>query len=539
MSNKPIILGEGCEWIIEGINKSFGSEAALDKYIQDELKKGTYSIEKGKLRIIQSVDPMARAKKILEDIKAEISGVAEWVTPDKVSSSNSLFNANAEEVEGYYRIVNSIGVNRFLQAFNKPGEDEKFVEPFNKEAWRQACLKELTHPEDPKKVPMSEDAAKELIKKIEDTWPQLSGIGTEIHGIFESVFKGEVPVWKSGMWLNQELFDSTVQQINKLKSDILQQYPDAEFYTEFGIMTKDLTPEMKDAMGDKYDSINGKIDLLVIDKQGNAHIYDFKVSRKSIGKWTNRDAAVRKQNEQWDIGKLDAAAYQLAFYAAMLKQKGITVRDANIVPVKLDLSYENEEYKQGVKSINGVTIDPTKDHLPDILSGKYGNAANQTITQEFKTTSQDILDMVKTFNFFFPKNTTLQRIEEIRANVDHYKNNERYVQRLRPGDPYYSDYKYRLKQIGIPGNPSKLIKNEEELDSALEDFVRKLNSSKTDFCVDFGHLLQDVFSGNADISKLADKAPNSQNLRNFFAVFFILSFILVGLLCSIMHEYPL
>jgi hypothetical protein len=30
-------------------------------------------------------------------------------------------------------------------------------------------------------------------------------------------------------------------------------------------------------------SINGKIDLLVIDEFGKAHIFDFKVSRKNLG----------------------------------------------------------------------------------------------------------------------------------------------------------------------------------------------------------------------------------------------------------------
>jgi hypothetical protein len=30
-------------------------------------------------------------------------------------------------------------------------------------------------------------------------------------------------------------------------------------------------------------SINGRIDMLVIDENGIAHIYDFKVSRKGVG----------------------------------------------------------------------------------------------------------------------------------------------------------------------------------------------------------------------------------------------------------------
>jgi hypothetical protein len=59
----------------------------------------------------------------------------------------------------------------------------------------------------------------------------------------------------------------------------------AEFRTEFAIKSKELDPELQAIMGDRYTSINGKIDLLVIDDYGQAHIYDFKVSRKGIGNW--------------------------------------------------------------------------------------------------------------------------------------------------------------------------------------------------------------------------------------------------------------
>ena len=436
------ILNDGCKWLLKldnGKIKEFSTEAALDKFIQDKVKDGTYNVEDGKLKIVQSVDLVERTKKLLDDIKAEISGVAVWVTPDQIKANNPSFNENPEEIEGYYKIPGSIGVNKFLQGYVNPDTDKYFVQPFNEAAWRESVFNSLTKPEDGTK-PLSADEANRLISEIQGTWPELSKIGTEIHKLFESIFNGEVPVWKDGMQLSKSQFDSTVSQIKTLKQNILAQYPDATFYTEFGIMTKDITPEIKDLIG-KNDSINGKIDLVVVDNQGNAHIYDFKVSRKSVGEWKNHEAKLRKAMDEWDLGKLEAASYQLAFYAAMLKQKGITVRDTNIVPVKIDLTYENPEYKVGVKSIDRVKIDPTIDHLPDVLSGKYGTVANQVITQEFKTTSDDILNMVKTFNEFFPKNTTLQRREEIRANVEHYRHNPAYVKELRPGDKNYSNYK--------------------------------------------------------------------------------------------------
>ena len=136
------ILNDGCKWIIDLNNGEkpleFSTEAALDKYIQDKIKDGTWDVKDGDLKIFQSVDLVERTKHLLDDIKSEISGVAEWVAPDKIRSNSSLFNGNSEEVEGYYKIPNSIGVNKFLQTFNAPDSDKPFVQPFNKDAWRES-----------------------------------------------------------------------------------------------------------------------------------------------------------------------------------------------------------------------------------------------------------------------------------------------------------------------------------------------------------------------------------------------------------------
>ena len=131
------ILNDGCKWLLKlnnGEIKEFSTEAALDKFIQDKVKDGTYNVENGKLKIVQSVDLVERTKRLLDDIKAEISGVAEWVTPDQIRANNPSFNENSEEIEGYYKIPNSIGVNKFLQGYVNPDTGKYFVQPFNEAA---------------------------------------------------------------------------------------------------------------------------------------------------------------------------------------------------------------------------------------------------------------------------------------------------------------------------------------------------------------------------------------------------------------------
>lgn len=99
------------------------------------------------------------------------------------------------------------------------------------------------------------------------------------------VFKGEPYSNPDGAKLSNEIFNKIKEQAIQLKQQLLQKHGNtAKFYTEFGIMSKDLTPDIKEQLSAaNLDSINGKIDLLVVDQYGKAHIYDFKVSRHDVG----------------------------------------------------------------------------------------------------------------------------------------------------------------------------------------------------------------------------------------------------------------
>jgi hypothetical protein len=105
-----------------------------------------------------------------------------------------------------------------------------------------------------------------------------------VHKIFENVFNGELPIKPANSKLTDAQFRNIVSQAEELKRSILKRYPNADIYTELGIISKQLSENIAKALYDNgFNSINGKIDLLVIDQQGNAHIYDFKVSRKEVG----------------------------------------------------------------------------------------------------------------------------------------------------------------------------------------------------------------------------------------------------------------
>ena len=97
-------------------------------------------------------------------------------------------------------------------------------------------------------------------------------------------------------------------------------------------------------------SINGIIDLLVIDEKGAAHIIDYKVSRKLVGSWDGFDG----MDKTWDYDKKQSASYQIEIYKQMLKQYGFDNVDTYIVPIKTDLSYKDLKNPFKVTSLNGV-----------------------------------------------------------------------------------------------------------------------------------------------------------------------------------------
>lgn len=125
--------------------------------------------------------------------------------------------------------------------------------------------------------------------------------------------------------------------------------------------------EIAKAKGIDIESINGRIDLCVIDEAGEAHLFDYKVAKKDVGNWNIKDATLIKGDE-WSSEKKQAVTNQLAIYAQILKQHGITVSSTAIIPIKADLEYNDaglvtigdEKYNAVRLKKNGVKFDLTE-----------------------------------------------------------------------------------------------------------------------------------------------------------------------------------
>lgn len=125
----------------------------------------------------------------------------------------------------------------------------------------------------------------DAIEAQQKLWPQLTQYGIDIHEVIDSTFKGEEYHRTTKTVISDEQITETVKYAKQLMADLRSIHgATCEFYTEFGFVSKELDDKIKPILeAEGYNSINGKADLLVVDQFGNVHIYDFKVSRKTVG----------------------------------------------------------------------------------------------------------------------------------------------------------------------------------------------------------------------------------------------------------------
>ena len=134
-----------------------------------------------------------------------------------------------------------------------------------------------------------------ISRALESDWDKQTEAGTVIHAILESIVNPDKTVsFTDTQYL---LFGKTIEdgkdRVETLKSElesvieqIKAKHPECSILTEVPIISKQLAAcfeKTTNSKGELLTSVNGRIDLLVIDKNGVAHIYDYKVSNKEVG----------------------------------------------------------------------------------------------------------------------------------------------------------------------------------------------------------------------------------------------------------------
>ena len=494
----------------------FDNDLELDTYFDEFIRLHPNAVDLSNT-ITRAVDFQKNTIDILDEISKKISSVSQLVTYDKIKDSDKQLSVhNSEDPEditySFYRIPNSIGVTRFLQEQNQPSTGDPFTTPFNENSWkikRLEFLKDELRKQDPEKTQVEiDEKAEALVEEEMKAWKIFSETGEDVHKVYELVFKGDNPTFSSYKWhyLDESKFESIKKEAERFKEQLLNKYgKNSKFYTEFGIISKDLTSDIKDKMS--YDSINGKIDLLVIDEYGNAHIYDFKVSRHDVGDWQNpKNSDITSSLKEWHSLKKRNAALQLAFYAKILQQYGIKVNSTHIVPIKTDYTYTDSKNEIGITSFN--KVERKQDiSVPDVLSGKYSSMAKEVFPNDFSINGAQLASWAEVFNKLFPTQSVKKYQENLGRDVDYYRNNKDYTEELLPSHSMYKNGKrFSFKKKGIASG-FVYAKDETELNTIISDYIDALQSKRSEMCIDYANRISEVMRGEMKLEELASLAP--------------------------------
>lgn len=192
----------------------------------------------------------------------------------------------------------------------------------------------------------------ELRAKMEDKWKHQAQFGTELHNVLKEFFTRDEKTgkynyenwenldniklhnlftkWKDRLKIisettSKEKIKQLIDIAFKIKDDLIAKHTvngvPPVFFPEITV-SAELNREMADKKG--YDKLLGRIDLMIIDGNGNAHLVDFKVSPKN---YTDYNAA-----------KELAYIYQLATYERMLRQHNLKTQSTSlyVAPIKFE-----------------------------------------------------------------------------------------------------------------------------------------------------------------------------------------------------------
>lgn len=475
------------------INKTVHSDLELDMELATREGKlsNWYLQTSGKLdKMFQEEDSQEEAIKTLDKIKAAVKAATK-----RSGSSNSSDDDNTitdddagliAEKERRSSIPRSIGMTKAVTSFgSKHGLSRAIVTGVNQ--GYEKYFRNQHRDESPETVNELWEA--EVAKGRLST-----EVGEEVHYILETLFRQiehpELSLDPSKCkHLKDSAYDETVKELTKFVESIKAKHPKAKFFPEFEVISRHLNNAMqttiKNALGKDVDSINGRIDLLVIDEDGSAYLYDWKTSAKQVGRWSETLNSILNENGWWHSTKKLAANAQLGGYGAILEQWGLKVKDLIIEPflAKYDVVNTGKKDKTG-HYIYDVTNLQTIKHHKAIDPEKQLSLAHsqlQNLRYVFDITKPVEIGELKAVNdilkVIFP-GTDADRvhIEHFKADIDYYKKKSGFVRTLGATDPkrIKEGFTMAFTEYGLPEKKRVYCKNQEDLEQKLANYVERL-----------------------------------------------------------------
>lgn len=474
------------------INKTVHSDLELDMELATREGKlsNWYLQTSGKLdKMFQEEDSQEEAIKTLDKIKAAVKAATKRSGSSNSSDDDNTITDDAgliAEKERRSSIPRSIGMTKAVTSFgSKHGLSRAIVTGVNQ--GYEKYFRNQHRDESPETVNELWEA--EVAKGRLST-----EVGEDVHYILETLFRQiehpELSLDPSKCkHLKDSVYDETVKELTKFVESIKAKHPKAKFFPEFEVISRHLNNAMqttiKNALGKDVDSINGRIDLLVIEEDGSAYLYDWKTSAKQVGRWSETLNSILNENGWWHSTKKLAANAQLGGYGAILEQWGLKVKDLIIEPflAKYDVVNTGKKDKTG-HYIYDVTNLQTIKHHKAIDPEKQLSLAHsqlQNLRYVFDITKPIEIGELKAVNdilkVIFP-GTDADRvhIEHFKADIDYYKKKSGFVRTLGTTDPKRTKEGFTMAftEYGLPDKKRVYCKNQEDLEQKLANYVERL-----------------------------------------------------------------
>lgn len=343
---------KNCVYIlkINGKEIKIKNETDLDNMLLDnfqsflkEVKNSNtlFSFDKTTLDVLDSAQE--EAKERLKEVRAK--ALAEYLNIDD----------NISYTDGAISVLDWIA-------------NVELANPINRDDYRKKKVSDI-RAENP--TITDEQANKEIDKEFA-SWSYSQQLGRGLHFVTDIIFNTKVKLtpskariklntsWTKGFakdatlkGMTDEALESFIQQMTDLKFQL--NTPDVEkIYTEYVI----------DGAVDSNTTVRGKVDIVVVKKDGSVHIYDVKVSKDKM--------------DNWDIDKKNFMRFQLETYRRLLHNKGINSNKilTSVIPIEINIdksgiSEENEELK-------------IEDNAEIVSSVSVYNPENVSIRNNFK-----------------------------------------------------------------------------------------------------------------------------------------------------------
>ena len=487
------------------------NEVAFDAFVFDNWQKvgegEDYASEGARASIIYSLDERQETIAKIDNIRTKFKSVLSKTKPGYILGEGEPDGGvKLHDVDGY------MGVTTYITKYGHPkkGIEHPIVTGFNEDRWTENKIKEL------RASGKSEEDIKKTIKNIKDGWELLQNYGNEIHAIYEAIMGNKtIPNTK---FISDTIRDDVIRQAQEFKKQLVIKYGHGDeskvaFYPELDIASTTIEPDLRvilENSPEKIKAISGTIDLLVVDAEGNTHIFDYKTSRKLLDpdEWDIVNNALIAEGH-WDSTKKLALREQLAAYNVMLEQYGIVGSTCEVVPIYLDIEYADADKYQitGIKSVTRQQLMA----VPQTTTGASYANWKAMLPSAVRISAQSGLDSNKKFEKLFPfDQISEKKVRQFDANVDYYRSHVKVVttddkENYGKNKYYFVEYEFEGKRI--------YAKDEDDLETKLKAYVQRVQDKKDNELFSLAATIRHALSGETSIEEFI-KNYNISN-RNF------------------------